>query len=490
VSTSVVPRPQGRILPTMNEDGSRRWIRPKPSGGAWYRRRQVVAYALMVVYLAIPHLHMNGKPLMLLDAPRREFTLFGYTFLSTDTLLLMLLLGTLTLLVFTFTAVFGRVWCGWGCPQTVWMEFLFRPIERWVEGGRSASLLIDKSGRHGNPRRLAKFVIYAVLSLILAHTFLAYFVGVEQLEVWVRRSPVEHPSSFAVMAITSILVFLDFSYFREQTCTIACPYGRWQSVLLDKNSLVVAYDYGRGEPREKGKLRSPNAGDCIDCGACVVTCPTGIDIRDGLQMECIHCTQCADACDSIMQAIGKPPGLVRCTSREILAGAKKHIVRPRTVLYPIALVIVAGTLAYQLEHKEKADIILLRSLETPFTENGDGTVSNQLRLRITNRSGADQRYRIEVAGARGGNVIIPVNPFPVGKGRTETVSLFIVLPQHAFIHGTRPITLHIADGDDFDGDFPFRLLGPQRETESERAERANGAEERSGASIRHPESAR
>jgi len=456
----------------MNEDGSRRWVRPKPSDGAWQRRRRAVAYVLMVVYLAIPHIQMNGKPLILLDAPRREFTFFGYTFLSTDTLLLMLLLGTLALTVFSFTALFGRVWCGWGCPQTVWMEFLFRPIERWAEGGRMASMNIDKSKNHLHPRRLAKFAIYFVLSLVLAHTFLAYFVGVDALKVWVTRSPVEHPSSFAVMAVTTILVFLDFAYFREQTCTIACPYGRWQSVLLDKSSLVVAYDTRRGEPRMRGtKERAPNAGDCIDCGACVATCPTGIDIRDGLQMECIHCTQCADACDAIMDAVGKPRGLIRYSSMEILSGEKRHIVRPRTVLYPVALVLVAGTLVWQIETKEAADVVLLRSTETPFTESADGTVQNQVRVKIANRAGSDHSYRITVIGAEGGTVVIPVNPFPVAKGKSETVSLFVMLPHRAFANGEHMVTVHISDGASYAADFPYRLLGPQGETENERGVR-------------------
>ncbi|MGH7696813.1 MAG: cytochrome c oxidase accessory protein CcoG [Gemmatimonadaceae bacterium] len=446
----------------MNEDGTRRWVRPKPSQGRWATRRTIVAYALMAIYLAIPHLSMNGKPLMLLDAPRREFTLFGYTFLPTDTLLFMLLLGTIAVAIFLLTALFGRVWCGWGCPQTVWMEFLFRPLERWIEGGRMGSLNIDKSGNHLHPRRLLKYAAYAVIAAVLGHTFLAYFVGVDALKVWVTRSPVAHPTSFAVMAITSILVFLDFAYFREQTCTIACPYGRWQSALLDRSSLIVAYDVRRGEPRRKGiKGRSPDAGDCIDCGACVATCPTGIDIRDGLQMECIHCTQCADACDAIMDSVDKPRGLVRYSSREALAGEKTHLLRPRTVLYPAALTIFLGSLVWGLTHKATADVTILRGVGEPYSVEADGMIRNQVRVKVANRSGADRAYRIDVNGAEQGQVVIPVNPYPVARGATETTSLFVMLPSKAFTRGERLITLRIADEAGFNASYRYRLLGPE-----------------------------
>ena len=253
-----VPIANHRVLPTLNQDGTRRWIRPKLSHGVWYARRRVVAYVLMLVFFAIPHIRVGGKPLILLDLPRRQFTFVGVTFLPTDTLLLMLLMASILIGVFLLTALFGRVWCGWACPQTVYMEFLFRPIERFFEGGRSGSLELDRQGRRGqlDPRRLAKYAVYGVLSLFLAHTFLAYFVGVEQLAVWVRRSPVEHPTSFAIMALTSGAIMLDFTWFREQTCLVACPYGRVQSVLLDRQSLIVAYDVNRGEPRAKATARS------------------------------------------------------------------------------------------------------------------------------------------------------------------------------------------------------------------------------------------
>lgn len=465
-----IPSAVGRVLPTMNEDGSRRWLRPKPAPGAHWRRRRAVAYALMLVFFAIPSLRMGGKPLILLDLPRREFTLFGTTFLPTETLLLMLLLVSIVIGVFLLTALFGRVWCGWACPQTVYMEFLFRPLERLIEGGRSGSLALDRSRQHFHPRRLLKYAVYLALALFLAHTFLAYFVGTEQLAVWVRRSPAQHPTSFLVMLATTALIFFDFAYFREQTCLVACPYGRWQSVLLDRQSLIVAYDRRRGEPRLRGKVRPQGAGDCIDCGACVLTCPTGIDIRDGLQMECIHCTQCADACDAVMEKIAKPRGLIRYSSQDALDGERVRLLRPRVVLYPAALALFLGLFAYNLERREPAEVTLLRGIGAPFSEEPDGRIANQVRIKVTNRSSADREYRITTAGAEQGTVVAPVNPLPVARGATETTSLFVLLPRDAFHDGEHHIVVRVDDGHGFSSEAPYRLVGPEEEDAEHRAD--------------------
>ncbi len=454
------PPTDERVLSTLNADGSRRWLRPKVATGPFWRRRRVVAYGLMLVFFIIPYLEMKGKPVVLLDIPKREFTLLGTTFLSTDTLLFMLLLLSALIGIFLVTALLGRVWCGWACPQTVYLEFLFRPLERWLEGGRSGTVALDKAAMP-RPRRLLKWTVYLGLSLFLAHTFLAYFVGIDRLVEWVQLSPVEHPTAFLTMAITTAAIMFDFTYFREQTCLVACPYGRLQSVLLDRQSLIVGYDVQRGEPRARGtQERAADAGDCIDCGACVLTCPTGIDIRDGLQMECVHCTQCADACDEIMDRVSKPRGLIRYTTGDRLEGKPPKVLRPRVVLYPAALVAALGLFVYFLEARQDTDVTLLRGIGAPYTVDADDRVVNQIRVRVTNRGAVGRAYRIELVGAGGARIVAPENPLRVAATELRTTSLFVVAPRSLFQRGERAVELRLSDGAAFAGTYPYVLVGP------------------------------
>ena len=463
--------PSGRILSTLNADGSRRRLRPNLSEGQFWKKRRVVAYLLMFVFFIIPYLRLNGKPLVLLDLPRREFTIIGTTFLPTDTLLFMLLFVIAGVAIFLATALFGRVWCGWGCPQTVYMEFLFRPLERWIEGGRTGTLALDRQGGL-QPRRLFKYAVFLLLALFLAHTFLAYFVGIERLLHWVRSSPAEHPTAFLLMGGTTTAILFDFTYFREQTCLVACPYGRLQSVLLDRQSLIVGYDVNRGEPRGKGtKDRAAAQGDCIDCGACVMTCPTGIDIRDGLQMECIHCTQCADACDDIMDRVGTPRGLVRYTSRDEVEGKLRKLLRPRVILYPAALTIAVVAFLYFLGTRLDADVTILRGIGAPYSLEADGRVVNQVRIRVTNRGRETRDYRIELSGGEGAEVISPENPLRVAAGERRSTSLFIVGPRRLFHDGELCIGFTISDGKEYSQTLPYTLIGPEGDGDNEWKER-------------------
>ncbi|MFZ4574779.1 MAG: cytochrome c oxidase accessory protein CcoG, partial [Phycisphaerales bacterium] len=339
-------RDQGN-LSTLNEDGSRKWIKPRPSYGRTHGARRTVAFLLIALFASLPWFRMGGKPVFLLDIAHREFTILGTTYFATDTLLLALSMVTIFVTVFIVTAVLGRVWCGWACPQTVYLEFVFRPLERFFDGapGRSGQTIFKKLGISGP----AKFVTYLVLSFCLANTFLAYFVGTDNLIHWITRPPTQHPVGFTLVVFVTGLMLFDFGYFREQLCIVACPYGRFQSVLLDVNSLIVGYDARRGEPRGRASKVSvslpvldsaPKNGDCVDCGLCVSTCPTGIDIRNGLQLECVHCAQCIDACNAVMAKLDRRPGLIRYGTQAEFSGGKRRFFRPRLVWYGTILAVL------------------------------------------------------------------------------------------------------------------------------------------------------
>lgn len=451
------PAASERVLATLNADGSRRRVRPRLYPGKTWRERRVVAWGLMVAFVLIPWLRYRGKPLILLDVPRREFTLFGATFLPTDGVLLMLLLLAIFIGIILITALVGRAWCGWACPQTVYLEFLFRPIERLFEGNRESQLRMDRQGWTG--RRLAKNAVFLLVSVLLGNAFLSYFVGTDRLVEWVRHSPLERPEPFLVMGVVSLLTFIDFAYFREQMCTLVCPYARLQSVLLDRRSLIVGYDVQRGEPKSRGKPK-PGSGDCIDCAACVRACPTGIDIRDGLQLECVACAQCIDACDSIMEKVGKAPGLIRYGAQESLeTGTPSRVIRVRVFIYAGIFVLLLSALVFATLAQASADVIVLRGLGAPFGLQ-EGKVVNQLRVKVQNRSTTPARYHIELLDAPDATWVAPELPLEVQAGAQRSTSVFILVAPETLSSGKRPIRLRVSDGSGFDRVFGAQLLGP------------------------------
>jgi cytochrome c oxidase accessory protein FixG len=445
------------VLPTLNDDGSRRRLRPRLFEGRFWRARRGVALGLMLSFAGLPLLRVAGKPAVLLDVAAREFTFFGATFRATDGVLLMLALLLVFVTIFLVTAWIGRAWCGWACPQTVYMEFLFRPLERWIEGGLTGQKQLDRDG--GGWRRTLKHGVFALLSLVLANLFLAYFVGVDRLVHWMSRSPFEHPTGFLVVGTTALLVFADFGYFREQMCTIACPYARLQSALIDPGSLIIGYDRARGEPRGRG----PQMGDCVDCRACVVACPTGIDIREGLQLECIACAQCVDACDSVMTKFQRPLGLIRYAAARSFSDTKQSLSprRGRVGVYGLLLVGLLVALGAYGRHAQHADITLLRGIGAPFQIEG-GQVRNQLRIKIENPEREPVCFQLSIEHAPGAQLVAPENPLCVAAGGRATSSLFVTLPATAFSGDSLSVSLVLRDQHGVVHERPYRLLGPGR----------------------------
>ncbi|MFN0058465.1 MAG: cytochrome c oxidase accessory protein CcoG [Planctomycetota bacterium] len=459
MSQSPPPPTRERVLSTLHSDGSRRWIRPKPSPGPFLTRRRLVAWFLIVLFAALPYVRINGRPAVLLDIVHREFTIFGTTFHATDTFLLYFFAVSVVVGIFLITALFGRVWCGWACPQTVYMEFVFRPLERLIEGSRNRQLQLDRTG--ADWRRLLKYPVFLVVSMFVAHVFLSYFVGIEQLARWVRGSPTEHPIAFLVMAGVTAAMFFDFAYFREQTCLVACPYGRFQSVLLDQDSLIVGYDQTRGEPRGKGKSDGgAPRGDCVDCQMCVVTCPTGIDIRDGLQMECIGCTQCIDACDAVMARIGKPPGLIRYSSRKQAAGSARRLLRPRTVVYSAILLLGVVVALTQLSGRRSTEITVLRVHGSTFEILPSGEISNSVRVKIVNQSHETRSYTLEVADDSRIRWISATTTITLEPAKSETLAGFIAAPRELLPTGQREVRLRVVESTGDTHDISCRMLGP------------------------------
>jgi cytochrome c oxidase accessory protein FixG len=380
----------------LRADGRHVAIHPLDVRGRFIRARRFAFAVLIALYVAAPLVPIRGRPAIFLDVARRRFFLFGATFNAQDFWIAAFVAAALVFSLLFVTAWRGRLWCGWACPQTVFLEALYRPIERWIDGPRNARIRRDQgrwtAGRMA--RLIAKYTLYVAVSSVIAHTAVSLFVSTPELVGMVREGPGRHPVAFGwSVAMTAILTF-NFGWFREQFCVVLCPYGRLQSVLHDRDSIVVGYDANRGEPRGKPRA-TPPAGDCVDCKKCVWACPTGIDIRDGLQMECLACAQCADACDEVMLKLHRPAGLVRYASLNQLAGRPRRVWRPRLVVYAAAAFLAVSAAAVALGARTTFEATIVRQPGVPWVTDADG-VRNQLEVHLTNKRGTPARFRLAV----------------------------------------------------------------------------------------------
>jgi len=424
------------------------WIYPKLIIGKLYRYRNVVSYVLLVALFVAPFLKINGEQLVLLDVLERKFVIFGILFMPQDFYLFVLALLSFMVFIVLFTAVFGRVWCGWACPQTIFMEMVFRKIEYWIEGDarqqkelNNAPISAVKFGK-----KAAKHFLFVLISFLIANVFLAYIIGSDTLITIITDPVKQHVSGFIAICIFTAVFYLVFARLRELVCTVICPYGRLQEVLLDRKSLVVAYDYSRGEPRSHiQKATSNSAGDCVDCGLCVQVCPTGIDIRQGTQMECINCTACIDACDMVMEKTHRPLRLIGFKSEEEISDGKSFRFSKRIYAYAVILVLLFGTLTTLLVKRADIGATILRASGTLYQLREDGTVSNLYNAELINKTSGPIQFAIAMPDEQ--TRIQYINQTnKIKKGESVKLTFFLIRPQHYVQEYKSGITLGIVSG--------------------------------------------
>lgn len=455
--------PNRERMTTIREDGSRNFLRPADVSGMWTLLRRLSALLLIAVYVALPWIKINGNPAVLMDVAARRFHFFGITLAANDLWLIFFLLTGTGFALFFVTAVLGRGWCGWACPQTVFLEHVYRRFERWFEGPVSQQKRLDKQPWNAEKvlRRGGKHIVFILLSAIVAHIFLSYFISVETLFAWMQGNPSEHIHAFIFVFIFTAILYFNFAWFREQLCLIICPYGRLQSALIDDDSVVIGYDERRGEPR--GKATDPNAGDCIDCYRCVDVCPTGIDIRQGLQMECIGCSNCIDACNDIMRKLGRDPGLVRYDSLSGLAGGKRRFLRPRVFLYLFLMFLGLGVMAYSSMQLKPVSVSVTRMTGTPFFVTDDN-IRNQFQLRLINKRNAPIPLKVSAYPIDNDDLTLSTAGFsgvftiePQAESRQPFI---LLLPREQYV-GHFPVMIRVSSVDGgFTVEREVNFLGP------------------------------
>jgi cytochrome c oxidase accessory protein FixG len=506
------PKPKaGRYAPTVDSvttiraDGSRRDIHPADVHGRFTISRRLVAWVLIAVYLLLPWIPVNGAPAVFLDVAERRFHFFGFTLAAQDMWLLFFGVSGLGFALFFLTALFGRLWCGWACPQTVFLEHVFRRIERWIDGDatqRRASAVAPLTAAKA-VRAVIKHGLYFLVALLITHLFLAYFVSLPQLWAYMQEAPRENWAAFVFVFVAAGLLYFNFAWFREQLCIVICPYGRLQSAMTDDHSLVIGYDTKRGEPRGKLRtedrvqktedrqagaqpasalssvLRPPSSGDaaavgdCIDCNRCVQVCPTGIDIRQGLQLECIGCAACIDACDEVMTRVERPKGLIRYDSFVGLGGGRTRWIRPRILVYGVLLLVGATVAIYAFSTVRPANFLVYRMTGSAyFVDKAD--VRNQFLVRIVNKRAVPATFTVHAAGLPAGAVQNGFAGTVTIPAMGEQVGPLVLTVNRRDYHGPFGFTVSVQDdARTFELARKVEFMGPDpkllEEDDSERA---------------------
>ncbi len=446
---------------SVNSDGSHFVLYPADVSGKFMVGRRLFAIILLIVYIALPWFTINDAPAVFLDIEERQFHFFGLTLAPQDLWVLFFGITGTGFALFFLTALLGRLWCGWACPYTVFLEHVFRRIERFVDGDSRARRELDDA-----PWRLPKIVkrvikhgLYGFIAAILAHVFLSYFISLEKLYRYFHESPLDHLTSFGVVAFLTFSLYFCFAHFREQFCIMVCPYGRLQSAMTDDETIIIGYDENRGEPR--GKATNPDAGSCVDCRRCVNVCPTGIDIRNGLQLECIGCAACVDACDDIMRKLNRPTGLVRYDSLNGLSGKKKRIIRPRIIIYAILGAVGLAALTVAAVKKAKPySLTASRMAGPPFFFDGT-SVRNNYQLRLINKRNQEATFVATIKEAPEGFELSGAGQELKVKANGQITRPTIIFAPYEHYDGPCEVTLEVTGQP---GDVVFRhtidFVGP------------------------------
>lgn len=456
----------------MDEQGRRVFIFPAYVSGFWRRYRTIVEIFLIIFFLMLPWIKIGGHQALLLNIGDRQFSIFGLTFWAHDAPLIFFILAFLTIGLAFVTAVWGRIWCGWACPQTVFIDGVFRRLEYWIIGSHIQQRNLAKA-----PWDVKKFFrlsllwsLFTIVSLIIAHSFIAYFVGADNLVQMTQHNPRENWTIFLVMGFITAVILFDFGWFREQFCIIMCPYGRFQSVLLDDDSITVSYDPVRGEPRKGQVKEGENQGDCIDCYKCVAVCPTGIDIREGLQLECIGCTACIDACDEVMEKIDKPKGLIRYATGNSLKGIKSKFLTPRVGIYSVLLIAVTSALIFFVSQRQDIVVTVLRGKDNPYQvveNNGQEQVINHFKLQIKNQTFDDLNVQMilpTIWKDKNVELVSQTEMIKLGGGQNSTLHIFIKFPPSITNNsGSENIKLDFVDtkNKEIQVEEEVKLVGPK-----------------------------
>ncbi|WP_346659953.1 cytochrome c oxidase accessory protein CcoG [Chryseolinea sp. H1M3-3] len=452
-------------IATVDATGKRLWLYPKKPSGKFHNWRILVTVILLSLLFSGPFIKINGQPLLLLNVFERKFVIFGQAFWPQDFVLLAVTLITFFVFIILFTVVFGRIWCGWLCPQTLFMEMVFRKIEYWIEGDAAAQKRLDKAPWDFTKlyKKTLKHTIFILISVLIAHTLMAYLIGIEKTMEIASHSPAENIAGFVgLVSFTGIFYGL-FAKFREQACIAVCPYGRLQGVLLGKESIVVAYDWLRGEPRghlKKNQPVDPNLGDCIDCRLCVHVCPTGIDIRNGTQLECVNCTACMDACDEVMIKIGKPEGLIRYASVNSITKGIQKVITPRVMGYSFVLLALVGLLGFALITRSDVETTILKVSGTLY-QREPGMITNLYNVEFVNKTFEDLHLEIKVESPAyatinkvdGKGIVVPA------EGMVKSV-YFIKIPEENVNKARTVVTLGVYEKGKLVETVKAKFIGP------------------------------